>query len=257
MKLAVAIALLASVACVMATDPPSAVELARHLDEMRRPARSFELHLTLQEWRNGQKDHAAEYQVFARRDGEDFFTLTRCLAPEEDRNKVLLARGRELWLFDPKSARPTRIPPQRLRAKTWDIDVLSSSFVTDYEPEFLGEENATDAARKERACHHLKLTLHDKGNPTAPAAIEYWVDRETQRPVEARFFNAAGKMLRTLHYANFVNALGAWRPGRAFVTGIQTGLVEELRFSEMAYRDLPERLFTIEALAQISRGEAP
>ena len=240
-------------------EPPSAQDLAKYLDRVRRPERPFEMHLTVTERRSGKTPETSEYHVFARKTGRGhgFDTLTRCLAPEADAGKVLLTRDNELWLFDPKSDKPVRVPPQRLRAKSWDFDALSSSFAAEYDAELLGEETVQDASRTERRCIHLKLTIHDRSAPM-PGIIDYWLDRTTRLPVQARFQNAGGKLLRTTYYADFGEVLGVSRPRRAFViSATERGLVEELRFTQFAHRGVPESLFVPGALREVSAGRMP
>lgn len=236
--------------------PPDAREIARSLDTFRRPEKSFEVRMAIREIRHGREKSAGEFQIFAHRAGgrSRFDTLTLCLAPESDRNKVVLGRGEEVWLYDPKAARPVRIEPRQMRGKFWEIDVLSASFAEDYAAELLPDGIALDAGRVERSCHRVKLTLRDPRLPS-PASIEYWVDRETGYPVQGRFYNAGGRLMRTAYYAEFARVLGVMRPMRGFVVnGLERGLVEDIRFTGLAYSSVPGRFFTPEALAEVSRG---
>ena len=69
-----------------------------------------------------------------------FDTLTVCLSPAADKNKVLLARGREVWLYDPKAAKPVAIEPRRLRGKFWEIDLLAACLAEEYDAELLPDD---------------------------------------------------------------------------------------------------------------------
>ena len=72
--------------------------------------------------------------------------------------------------------------------------------------------------------------------------------------MQARFFNHR-QLMRTLHYANFTNTLGVLATRRAFVTGSEPGLVEELAHTDGLPR-LPEKLFTTDASPHFKRASS-
>lgn len=237
---------------------PTGQELAEHLDKIRRPNRSFEVHLTLTELRDGKPMRTAQHHLFARKSNAraDFDAITLCLSPEEDRDKTILTKGNEVWLYDPKSARPVAIPPKKFRGKFFVADALSTSFAEQYASEMIGEEKVLDAARKERECHHLRMKLRDKSDST-PEVIDYWVEKSTLRPVRGQFFRD-GKLLRTAYYTGYQKVLGETRPMRILVINAsEPGIVTDIIFTKLAHRETPESLYRPEALPAVSKRELP
>lgn len=259
MKLPLAVFLVCMFVGRAEAQTPTGHQLAEHLDKTRRPTRSFEVRMKLTELRDGKPTRVSDHQLYSRKSTgrADFDTITRVLAPEEDRSKVILTRGREVWLFDPKSSRPVSISPKQFRGKFFVADALSTSFATQYECENLGEDKVLDAARKERTCFRLRMKLREKGGLT-PELVEYWLDKETLRVVRGQFFSGSGRLLRTAYYTGHQRVLDELRPMRILVvSGSEPGLVTDIVFSKLAYRDTPETLFTPEALPGISKGEQP
>ncbi len=245
-------------ASLMAQEP-SGQKLAERLDEVRRPGRSFEVRLTLTEIRDGKVSKTSEHRIVARKhpDREDYDTVALALAPEEDKGKVVLTRGIEVWLYDPKSSRPVKISPRQFRGKFFVADALSTSFALSYTSENAGTETILDASRKERACHHLRMKLRQTGG-LIPEAIDYWVDRSTLLPVKGEFHNGSGKLLRTAYYMDAQRILGEPRPMRILVvSGTERGLVTDVRFQQIQVRETPEGIYAPEHLPAFSRGELP
>lgn len=243
----------------LAADPPTGARLAQHLDDVRRPVKSFSVRITLAEIRDGKVDRVGEFQLYARKTSgyPDFDTVTLCLQPEADRNKVLLTRGNEAWLYDPKSLHPVSISYDKLRNKLFVADGLTSSFVQEYVAENLGEDKAADAARKEHDCWHLKLTRRGKGG-LATEALEYWLDKETLRPVRGQIYSANARLLRTAYYTEFKKVLDQVRPTRlSIIVHTERGLVADIRFYDFAYLDTPDSFYMREAMPAISKGLMP
>lgn len=238
---------------------PTGRELAEHLDRIRRPLKSFSVQVTLTDIRDRKTDVVNTFIIYARKTGgyPDFDTMTRCESPENDRGKVVLTRGSAAWLYDPKSSRPVSIPFEKMRSKFFIAYGLTSSFVQEYDAQNLGGEKAMDAARREHNCWHLKLK-HRGSAASEQEMIEYWLDVQTLRPVRGQIFNASGKLLRTVYYADFKNALDQIRPTRLVVImHTEPGLVTDIYFTNLAYRDTPANLYTTEAMPLMSRGTAP
>jgi outer membrane lipoprotein-sorting protein len=239
--------------------PPTAAEIAARLDDLRRPAKSFQVRVKLTEIRDGMVDTISEFDVFARKVGgyPDFDTLARCLQPESDKGKVLLTRGTNAWVYDPKSSRPVSISYEKMRSKFFVSYGLTSSFVQEYDATLLGAETILDAARKERSCLHLDFT-HRDGGRLAPGNLHYWVDAENLRPVRGQIHSASGRLLRTAYYTRFQKLLGRERPTRLLVvSGVERGLLTDVEFSQLAYREMPAEEFMVDAMPAFSRTGAP
>lgn len=254
--LALAAALLVS---ALRAAPPTAAELAALLDDVRRPLKSFHVHIKMSEIRDGTLDKVLEFDVYARKVAgyPDFDTLTRCLLPESDKGKLLLTKGTEAWIYDPKSSRPVSVSYEKVRSKYFVAYGLTSSFVQEYDAQFLGTEKILDAARKERTCNHLFLA-HREGSKLAPGSLHYWVDADSKRPVRGQILSSSGRLLRTVYYTRFQQVLGRERPTRLpVVSGVESGLVIDIDFSDLYYKDFSADKFTLAAMPAISRGEQP
>ena len=238
---------------------PTGAELAEHLDRVRRPTKSFSVGITVSEIRDGKVSRVGEYVVYARKVAgyPDFDTVTICKTPADDRGKVLLTKGNEAWLYDPKSARPVSVSYDKIRNRFFVAYGLTASFVQEYDGENLGEDKALDAARKEHVCWHLKLTHRGKAG-LVPESLQYWLDKETLRPVRGQIYSSSGKLLRTAYYTEFKNVLDEIRPTHLpIVSGVERGLLTDVRFTDLAYRDTPANLYTREAMPAISKGTLP
>jgi outer membrane lipoprotein-sorting protein len=242
----------------LSAQAPTGQQLAEHLDKTRRPPRSFEVHLAITELRDGKPIRTSNHHLFARKEKErpDFDAVTLVLSPEEERDKVVLTKGNEVWLYDPKSRRPVSIPARKFRGKFFVADALSTSFAAQYDSEYVGEEKVLDAARKERLCHHVRMKQRDKSGST-PEVIEYWVEKGSMRVVRGQFFQR-GKLIRTAFYTGYQKVLDEMRPMRILVINAsEPGIITDIVFNKLAYRDTPESLYTPEALPAVSRRELP
>jgi outer membrane lipoprotein-sorting protein len=234
-----------------AANPMDGDAMAAHMDGIRRPAKSFEVVITLTEWRDGKKDKTGVFHVYARKVAgyPDFDTLAYCMAPAGDKGKVLLTKGTEAWLLDPKSERPVSLSYEKVRSQFFVAYGLTASFVREYQAAYAGEETVQDAARRDRACYHYELRQRE-GMTKAPGKLHYWLDKESLRPVKGQIMTSGGKLLRTVYYTRFKKVLGRERPTRLpVVSGEERGLVTDIEFSNLAYRDLPAPMFTPEGMA--------
>jgi outer membrane lipoprotein-sorting protein len=238
---------------------PTAAELAAHMDKVRRPSKSFSVRVKLTEIRDGETGRVAEFDVYARKVSgyPDFDTLTRCVTPEDDAGKILLTKGSDAWLYDPKSKRPISVSYEKMRSKFFVSYGLTSSFVQEYDAEYGGIETIPDVAKKDRVCHRLHL-IHRGGSRIAPGSLDYWVDVANLRPVRGKIMSTSGKVLRTAYYTRFQEVLGELRPTRLpIVSGVERGLVTDVDFSGFAYRDFDAKWFASESMADVSKGLGP
>jgi outer membrane lipoprotein-sorting protein len=238
---------------------PTGQQLAQQLDRIRRPLKSFTVNVTLTDIRDNKPDTITNFIIYARKTTgyPDFDTITRCDSPENDRGKVVLTKSSEAWLYDPKSSRPVSIPFEKMRSKFFFAYGLTTSFVREYDAENIGPEKAVDAARREHACWHLKLAHRSTAGP-GQEIIDYWLDKESLRPVRGQIFSANGKLLRTVYYTEFKNVLDEIRPTRLVVIiHTEPGLVTDIHFTNLAYRDTAANFYTMEAMPLMSRGTVP
>jgi outer membrane lipoprotein-sorting protein len=237
----------------------TATQLADRLDFVRRPTQSFEVKLTITEFKNGKQDGVSEMRVMARKHPAStrFDAVALCLEPPADRGKALYTGEKDVWFFDPKAKHPTQVSPHHFKGKFFVSDALSTSFNADYECELDGEETIPDASHENVACLRLKMKKRDKAGMT-PDLIEYWIDKKRLQPIRGEFFTASGKLLRTSYYAAYAKVFGEIRPTRVLVvSNTEKGVVTDIKFSDFATREWPEAMFSKDALEKVSHGELP
>jgi hypothetical protein len=199
------------------TNPP-ARDIILAADKVRNPGQPFRLANTLVEYVNGKTRDRVVLIVYAREDRQtrQYQNLVRYIEPPRDAGKMVLLTGTNMWFYDPASKASVRISPQqRLIGQASEGDVMTVNLARDYEPELLGEESLQDADRKERSCWHLHLTA---ATPDAIyGRIEYWVERDSHRPVKGKFYSDSGRLLKIAYYRGYETQLGAVRPTQTII----------------------------------------
>jgi len=238
---------------------PTAQQLADRLDFIRRPTQSFEVKLSVTEFKNGKQEQSSVMHVMARKHPQStrFDAVALCLEPAADKGKCVFTGEKDVWFFDPKAKHPTQVSPHHFKGKFFVSDALSTSFNADYECELDGEETIPDASHQNVTCLRLKMKKRDKGG-VIPDVIEYWIDKKLLQPIRGQFFTASGKLLRTSYYAAYAKVFGETRPTRVLVvSNTEKGVVTDLKFSDFATHEWPEAMFSKDALEKVSHGELP
>jgi outer membrane lipoprotein-sorting protein len=252
-------AMLICAAALTVQAEPTAQQLADRLDFIRRPTQSFEVKMTITEFKNGKQEQVSALRVMARKHPEStrFDAVALCLEPTADKGKSVFTGEKDVWFFDPKAKRPTQVSAHHFKGKFFVSDALSTSFTADYECELDGEETIPDASHQNVPCLRLKMKKRDKTGLT-PDLIEYWIDKKLMQPIRGEFFTASGKLLRTSYYAGYGKVFGESRPTRVLVvSNTEKGVVTDIKFSDFATREWPEAMFSKDALEKVSRGELP
>ncbi len=248
---------LAALAALVAPLPLAAAVKAEDIlaasDAIRNPAQPFTTRIVLTEYRNkirGQEGALAAYAKMNPERGQ-YDTLTRIIEPTRDRGKMLLKNGNEIWFFDPATKSGMRISPQqRLLGQASNGDVVTVNLAKDYTSEIEGEETINDGDRVERKCYRLKLVGINSA-VTYPA-IDYWVERGTNRPIKAMFYSDSGRLLKTAYYRRFENQLGKERPTETvIIDGVDAQLLTVMRYSDYRARDISDSWLTRDGLMQV------
>jgi hypothetical protein len=221
---------------------PDAQAILAASDAVRNPAKPFSVVVTLIEYRGGKQADSNTLAVYSKADSASgqYRSLIRFVAPERDANKLMLKSGNDLWFFDPSSQASIRLSPQqRLLGQAANGDVLTVNLARDYKAELLGEEQVTDGERVKRNCHQLKLAA---ASPDVTYhQIEMAIETGSARPVKGRFFAESGRLLKTAYYRKFANQLGRERPTEVvIIDGLDTSWVTVMRYSDFAWRDVPD-----------------
>jgi outer membrane lipoprotein-sorting protein len=195
-------------ATVAAPTAPTAVEIIRTADRIRAPADAFSFEVSLLSPESRPGDPAARLHVYVK--GRER-TLAKFLHPANERGKLLLMVGPNLWVFLPATERPLRISPlQRLVGDISHADVLRVNFEGDYTARLDGEEEVDGTP-----AYRLELTGRVEG--VTYDRVRYWVERASGRPLRAEFFAVSGIRLKTARFTRYAVALGAARPAEVEV----------------------------------------
>ena len=221
---------------------PTAQAILAASDAVRNPDKPFGLTVALVEYRAGKQTDANTLNVYSKADATSgqFRSLIRFAAPARDMNKLMLKNGNDLWFFDPSSKASIRLSPQqRLLGQAANGDVVTVNLAKDYKAELAGEESIQDGDRQARKCH--KLALAGVSPDVTYNRIEMWIDTANSRPVKARFYTESGQLLKTAYYRRYQPQLGVERPTEAvIIDGLDPQWVTVMRYSDYAYRDIPE-----------------
>jgi outer membrane lipoprotein-sorting protein len=220
----------------------SARDIIAAADKVRNPGDPFRTTTTLTEYIRGQPKDSTVLVVYSKEDkaSGQFRNLVRYVEPPRDAGKMALLDGQNLWFYDPAAKSSVRISPQqRLVGQASIGDVLTVNFAVDYSGTLLGDETITDAEKQQRNCWHLDLRA---ATPTAVySRAEYWVEKGTFRPVRTKFWSDSGRILKVLYYRDFVQRLGAARPGSAvIIDAVDATLVTTVRFDNGVFQDIPD-----------------
>lgn len=211
-------------------------------DAVRNPDKPFSLTVALVEYKNGRQTDGNTLSVYSKADTNSgqFRSLIRFVAPARDANKLMLKNGNDLWFFDPSSKASIRLSPQqRLLGQASNGDVVTVNLAKDYKADLAGEESVQDGERQTRKCY--KLALVGVAPDVTYNKIEMWIDMANNRPVKARFYTESGQLLKTAYYRRYQANLGVERPTEAvIIDGLDPNWVTVMRYSDYAYRDIPE-----------------
>ena len=221
---------------------PEAQALLAASDAIRNPGKPFSLTTILVEYRKGKQVDGNTLTVYSKADANSgqFRSLIRFVAPARDTNKLMLKNGNDLWFFDPSSKASIRLSPQqRLLGQAANGDVVTVNLAKDYKAQIAAEESVLDGERQSRRCY--KLALAAVSADVTYHHIEMWLDAANSRPVKARFYTESGQLLKTAYYRRFQAQLGVERPTETvIIDGLDPNWVTVMRFSDYAWRDVPE-----------------
>ena len=221
---------------------PTAQAILAASDAVRNPDKPFSLTVALVEYKNGRQTDGNTLSVYSKADTNSgqFRSLIRFVAPARDANKLMLKNGNDLWFFDPSSKASIRLSPQqRLLGQASNGDVVTVNLAKDYKADLAGEESVQDGERQTRKCY--KLALVGVAPDVTYNKIEMWIDMANNRPVKARFYTESGQLLKTAYYRRYQANLGVERPTEAvIIDGLDPNWVTVMRYSDYAYRDIPE-----------------
>lgn len=250
------LAMAALAAPALRAEGPSPQQILSASDAIRNPGQPFSVGLELMEYRQGAATSRSRLLVWAktRAGSGQFRSIVRFLEPQRDRDKLMLRDGSELWFFDPETKATVRVAPQqRLLGQASNADVVAVNLALDYHAVQAVPEEIADGDRQTRRSQ--RLVLEAATVDAAYRRIELWVDAASSTPLKARFYAESGRLLKTAYYRKVQPELGALRPTETvIIDGIDTQWVTVLRYSNFAFKDIPESWFQRDQLSNIGRG---
>jgi outer membrane lipoprotein-sorting protein len=221
---------------------PDAQSILAESDAVRNPPKPFAVTVNLSEFRSAKQTDRNTLSVLSKADDDSgqYRSMIRFIAPERDVDKLMLKSGNDMWFYDPSSQASIRISPQqRLLGQASNGDVVTVNLAKDYKATLLAEEEVTDGERIKRRSYKLGLTA---ASPDVTYhRVEMWVDVATSRPIKALFYAESGHLLKTAYYRKFQPQLGRERPTEVvIIDGLDPAWVTVLRYSDFAFRDIPE-----------------
>jgi hypothetical protein len=235
--------------------PPSPAEIVAAADALRNPGQPFRVSLSLVEFENGNARDTVNLAVHSKMDPatRQYRNLVRYEAPPRDKGKLVLLSGANMWFYDPASKASIRISPQqRLIGQASDGDVLTVNLAHDYSAKLVGEESIVDADRKPRNVWHLDLVA--SADEAAYARLEYFVEKDTNRPVKAKFYSDSGRVLKLAYYRRFEEALGASRPTETIIIdAVDKHLVTVISSSDYRAEKVQDAWFEREYLPRFAK----
>jgi len=235
---------------------PDAQTMLIDSDAVRNPPKPFAVTVTLHEYRKSKQTDTNTLTVYSKADDTSgqYRTLIRFVAPDRDANKLMLKNGNDLWFYDPSSQASIRLSPQqRLLGQASNGDVVTVNLAKDYKAELLAEEDTADGERVMRRAY--KLGLSAVSLDVTYHRVEMWVDAANSRPIKARFFSESGHLLKTAYYRKYQPQLGRERPTEVvIIDGLDPSWVTVLRYSDYAWRDVPDAWLQRDYLPRFKPG---
>jgi hypothetical protein len=224
---------------------PSAQDIIACSDAVRNPDTPFRLNLRLTEYVDGSMRNEIILKVYSKIDAtsRQFKNLVRYMEPPRDFDKKVLMNGTTMWFYDPASKSTVRISPQqRLVGQASEGDVITVNLAKDYQAKFVGPDNGVtlnDADRESRKCWHMELVPNNES--AIYGKVEYWVEKDTCRPVKGKFYSDSGRVLKIAYYHKYKEQLGTFRPSEIIlIDAVNKNLVTTINSSGHHQMEIPE-----------------
>jgi len=218
-------------------------KLVAEAEKIRSPSGSYRTKVVVTDMLAGKPSDLRTYESYA--NGEEA-GLVKFITPASDLGKKLLIRDDNMWIYIPTSANPIRISPrQKLTGNAAYGDIASISYVRNYEARFIRKDKFNDAAAYvlDLMARPGKLVTYDK--------IEYWIDAQTHRPLQAHFMTKSGKILRACGYSDYAEIQGRQRPTKlTIVNHLDKGHQTTIAYSDFKEMKFPALMFKKESLGR-------
>jgi len=235
---------------------PTAQTVIVRSDSVRNPDKPFQMNLRLTEYVNGSERNEIILRVYSKVDeaSGQFKNLVRYMEPPRDAGKTVLMNGSTMWFYDPASKTSVRISPQqRLLGQASEGDVVTVNLAKDYSAKLLGDINGEtlyDADHRPKKCWHVDLS--PSNDSAIYGKIEYWVEKETYRPVKGKFYSDSGRLLKIAYYHKYEEQLGSQRPSEIIIIdAVDSKLVTTMNTYGLRAKEIPDSLYQRDFLPRL------
>ena len=231
----------------MAQVPSPQDEAARAIlekaDQVRFPARGFEVAVTINSTTADGPQDMRKYRILSKGNEN---TIVMATEPASERGQILLMKSHDLWIFLPAVSQPVRLGlAQRLTGQVANGDLARANFVGDYEPKLLRTEG-----EGAESSYVLELTAIDRSVPYHRVVL--WVRQSNAWPQKAEFYSLSDRLLKTCIYEKYEQMGGRMRPTRLVMQdALHKGEESVVDYSDMRLRELPDKVFTKDYLKRI------
>jgi hypothetical protein len=222
---------------------PTAVDIVRQADQFRGfGTNSFSFNLVIVSYQPEKTPESNGLSVKVK----SAQSLVEFVSPNSVKGRAMLFEGRNLWLHIPKTRKVIRISPaQRLMGETSNGDVAATDFSGDYTPTLIDEQTVENTLS-----YHLILEAVDVG--VTYHKIEYWVARDTGKPVMSKHFAISGKLLKTAFYKSFIKVGSQEKLEKLLlVNPLFEGRYTWMIYSNYRKEEFPDTLFRKENLNRL------
>lgn len=241
-----------SIVLLWSEDKVDALTIIQKSDKVRNAGRSFYQQCSITEYVDAKKTDAMLVSIYSKieENSGQYRTLVRIQKPKKDKNKLIMRNGNILWFYDPNSKASMQISPQqRLLGQSSNGDVMASNFALDYEVELKETQRIKGGDKKEHDCYRLELKAIN--NDVSYPLVEYWVEKETFYPIEAKFYTKSKKLLKDVYFRKYKEVLGVVRPTEVLIfNGFDRSRATKMSFGKVKEMEIPNFWFSRDYLVK-------
>lgn len=173
------------------------------------------------------------------------YALVRVLEPVRDRGVSTLKRENDMWNYLPRVNRVVKVPPSMMMGSWMGSDFTNDDLMRD--ASWVEEYSVTLV--EEEARYLLRLVPNEQ-TVTVWGGMEIDVDRDTLLPLEQRYYNEAGTLMRVMTFTDVREFNGSALPARMVLTPLnKEGHQTTIEYHQLSFDvNLNENWFTLQNL---------
>jgi outer membrane lipoprotein-sorting protein len=162
------------------------------------------------------------------------------------KGEYLLMVEDDMWIYMPNTRKPIRITPlQRLMGNASNGDVARTRYAEDYAAKLKKEESVSGVP-----CYLLELTAKRDG--ATYKRIDYWVEKETNRPKKAEIYLISGKHYKSIVFDRYEETAGKTLLTQMTITDrLREGRITVMKYSSYSEKQMPEKYFNKDYLEKL------